>query len=407
MSKRTSEHLYRFRRFKKYKCYLYQHLHKHNHNIKYIKVQPLEIINRDLNLSKRQFRRERRLAELDWIKKLQTAYPLGLNDNIMGQGSISRSSNINVMNLVIPRKRNKRSHGKRINRNVRKQHRSDSSITDLIKIFKNNGRHHLFCKLCSIPISKLNSIRLECSTISHASPLYEGALIISSFCYYKLFPKIENPEDHIRHFIKLTYINRGLDFINISSIFMDPNIQDLIPPYFSNTEPPIVSYKYKKPTRNIIFNYTKTTTDEELDTNIPLSCDCAKSDFRYAPCDHVVTGDLSIVNDPEVINFLKKGPKFRPPTKINWNSCLNCIKTSLLSYCKSWIRREGADSKSLDRFINKFMAIVQLRISQFQNSFVDFRPNTYLNRIKSKIRLLGLRYVFVPADKAANNVVVV
>ena len=311
------------------------------------------------------------------------------------------------MNLVNPRKRNKRSHGKRINRNVRKQHRSDFNIVDLIKLFKNNGRHSLYCKLCSIPISKLNRIRLDCDTISHTSPLYEGALIISSFCYNKLFPQIDRQEDHIRHFIKLTYINRGLDFINISSIFQDPNIKDLIPPYFSNTEPPIVSYKYKKPTRNIIFNYTSATTDEDLDRNVPLSCDCTKSDFRYAPCDHVVTGDLTIVEDPELIKFLKKGPKFRPPSKINWTSCFENIKTALLTYCKSWIRREGAESKSLDKFINKFLSVVKLRISHFQNSFVEFRPNTYLNRIKSKLRLLGSRYVFVPADKAANNVVVV
>ena len=325
----------------------------------------------------------------------------------MGQGNISRTSSINVMNLISPRKRNKRSHGIRINRNVRKHHRSDFSITDLVKIFKNNGRHNLFCKLCSIPVSKLNKIRLDCDTISHVSPLYEGALIISAFCYNKLFPQIDSPLDHIRHFIKLTYINRGLDFINISSIFMDPTIKELIPPYFTNTEPPIISYKYKKPTRNIIFNYTSITTDEDLHSNIPISCDCANSDFRYAPCGHIVTGDLNIVDDPEVIKFLKKGPKFRPPSKINWNSCFDCVNTALQSYCKTWIRREGADSKSLDKFKNKFMSIVKLRISHFQNTFVEYRPHTYINRIKSKLRLLGSRYVFVPADKAANNVVVV
>ena len=140
------------------------------------------------------------------------------------------------------------------------------------------------------------------------------------------------------------------------------------------------------------------------------NCHCkmhTNSDFKYVPCDHVVTGDLTIVKDPEVINFLKKGPKFRPPSKINWNSCFDCIKTALLSFCKSWIKREEADTKSLDNFINNFMSIVKLRINHFQNSFVEFRPNTYLKRIKTKMRSLGSQYVFVPADKAANNVVIV
>ena len=40
LSKRTQEHLYRFRRLKKYKSFVYQHLKKFKHNIKFIKVQP-------------------------------------------------------------------------------------------------------------------------------------------------------------------------------------------------------------------------------------------------------------------------------------------------------------------------------------------------------------------------------
>ena len=34
--KRSSEHLYRFRKHKKFKCLLYQHLAKHKHNLKFV-----------------------------------------------------------------------------------------------------------------------------------------------------------------------------------------------------------------------------------------------------------------------------------------------------------------------------------------------------------------------------------
>ena len=42
---------------------------------------------------------------------------IGLNDNIMGKGNISRTSSIDIMDIVDKRNRNQRSHGKRINRN--------------------------------------------------------------------------------------------------------------------------------------------------------------------------------------------------------------------------------------------------------------------------------------------------
>ena len=265
------EHLYRFRRHKKFRSIIYQHLTKHNHHIKFLKVQPLEIVEKIPGQSKREFVRSRKECELSWIKKLQTAYPLGLNDNIMGQGNISKTSAIDIMHLVSKKLRRRRSHGIRINRNKRAQHRTSVSLRDLLYIFKNNGRHNLLCKLCSIPIPKLYSIFTECDTISYFSPLYEGARIIEAFCYHKLFPRIDKPEDHKKYFLKIKFINSGIDHINLSGIFRNPDIQKLVPPYFDNTEPPILSYTYKKPSRNVIFNYNSVTSDLDIESNYPTS----------------------------------------------------------------------------------------------------------------------------------------
>ena len=221
-------------------------MNKHKHDIKFIKVQPLEIVKKENGQSHKQHAISRQICELSWIKKLQTAYPIGLNDNIMGQGNISRTSNIDVLDIVSKNLRNKRSHGKRINRNKRKHHRISISLSNLLTIFKNNGRHNLFNKLCTIPVLKLNSILDQCNSISHASPRYEVAQIISAFCYHKLYPTIDKPEDHKRHFLNLPFISKGIDLIDLSSIFRDSKITKTIPSYFDNIEPPILSYTYKK-----------------------------------------------------------------------------------------------------------------------------------------------------------------
>ena len=189
---------------------------------------------------------------------MQTAYPLGLNDNIMGKGNISRTSSIDIMDIVDKRNRNQRSHGKRINRNKRVKQRTNFSLKELLIIFKNNGRHHIY-----------TDIYTESQNISFQSRVYEGARIITAFCYHRLFPRIDKVEDHKRHFLSIKYINRGIDFINLSSIFNDSSVQSLIPPYFDNTEPPIISYSYKKSSRNLIFNYTSTTSDADIENNTP------------------------------------------------------------------------------------------------------------------------------------------
>ena len=81
-----------------------------------------------------------------WIKKLQKAYPHGLNDNIIGKGNIYRTSSIDIMAIVDKLNRNQRSHGKRINRNKRAKQRINFSLKALLIIFKNNRRHQLLCK---------------------------------------------------------------------------------------------------------------------------------------------------------------------------------------------------------------------------------------------------------------------
>ena len=85
--------------------------------------------------------KKRRLsAELNWIKRLQTPYPLGLNDQIYQQGNIL---SINVFSLKPDVRRKRRSHGVRRNGQSRRKQRLNRSLDDLLRIAKNNGRHEL------------------------------------------------------------------------------------------------------------------------------------------------------------------------------------------------------------------------------------------------------------------------
>ena len=43
------------------------------------------------------------------------------------------------------------------------------------------------------------------------------------------------------------------------------------------------------------------------------------SQFLYAPCGHIVTGDLNIVRNVKLRDLLSKGPKYREPVSYSWH----------------------------------------------------------------------------------------
>ena len=64
---------------------------------------------------------------------------------------------------------------------------------------------------------------------------------------------------HLIHIVYLwarTFVNKGIEFINLPSIFKDKSVIPSIPTYFENKEPPIICYKYNKPIRSTVLTIT-------------------------------------------------------------------------------------------------------------------------------------------------------
>ena len=81
--------------------------------------------------------------------------------------------------------------------------------------------------LSSLPISVLRSLDTEANTFyNRTNRLYDAALLTRWYTPHALRPvKI----DHIKHFIEIAFINKGMDFINLPSIFRDKSVQSSIP----------------------------------------------------------------------------------------------------------------------------------------------------------------------------------
>ena len=123
-----------------------------------------------------------------------------------------------------------------------------------------------------MPISVLRNLELEPNKLyDRANKLYKAALLTRCYVQNFLSPYMDSEVNHKRHFIKIPFINKGMELIDLHSIFKDSLVISSIPNYFNNSETPIICYKYNKPIRSTIFNFNKNVTDIDIDSHTPDS----------------------------------------------------------------------------------------------------------------------------------------
>ena len=97
------------------------------------------------------------------------------------------------------------------------------------------------------------------------------AILTRCYTQHALRPYIDSEINHIRHFIKIQFVNKGIEFINLPRTFKDKSVIFSIPTYFDNKESPIICYKYNKPICSAVFNYNQLVTELDIENSIPDS----------------------------------------------------------------------------------------------------------------------------------------
>ena len=124
--------------------------------------------------------------------------------------------------LLDIRKRNNGSHGKRKNGNLDRKSKHVLALSELSIILKHSGRHMALSRLVTLSISSLRNLDIEANKFyDRAHRLYDAALLTQCYTQHALRPYIDSEINHIRHFIKIKFVNKGIEFINLPSIFKD------------------------------------------------------------------------------------------------------------------------------------------------------------------------------------------
>ena len=108
-------------------------------------------------------------------------------------------------------------------------------------------------------------------------------------------------------------------------------------------------------------------------------------------------------------HFLRKGPKYRLPSRIDFTKCRIIVEEALQTYCKRWCKKEGVGVHVLNDWKNKFLLIVDIRIENFTTHPYLYKqpPSRSVKVLKRKMEKLHSKYAIAPASKAANYVIII
>ena len=176
-----------------------------------------------------------------------------------------------------------------------------------------------------------------------------------------------------KNLIKLHFVNKGMDMINISKIINDKNAKKSLPTHFNKTEQISTVYILTKTIQSKIFNhkeFIKTLdTNDILDNMNNLPCNCTTSPFTDPNHGHIVTGHIHIAQNNKLRKLLCKGPKYREPVSINFSNCKTEIKNSLTEFSSDWCNNKGVPVKYFTHWISIVMGKVNKIIKELKNKF--------------------------------------
>ena len=135
------------------------------------------------------------------------------------------------------------------------------TLVDIVdKIDQPEGVHHIKTKLflVSIPeICHVQQLALESTNHDFSSAEYRATVIILDIAQHRLFRpvRIDVPVEKPKYFMKIKYLHKGIDAINLPGLLRSKLVTNKMPVYFKNREPPIISYQYTDTVASELFSF--------------------------------------------------------------------------------------------------------------------------------------------------------
>ena len=365
----------------------------------------------------------RRNREDQWMLKLRTIFPYGLNDglNSMQSNNTPQYTSDGIDGVVgvlfppLPRLYNRTGRVRNHNNNL------NSS-------FMSNIKQWLSLNICSASfnirtcLSGMNKKNLKITAYEINEFLsstgddflyfqwYRMALDIIESKLYKP-PILKERKSIPKYKLNIEFVNKSLEFINLPQILRSKTVKENSPHMMDDTDVPMVVYSLSQTIRSKVFNYKKFVNNLDLDLfshnikSVPCHCNKYDKSFIEPNAKHILTGDLNIIKNNKLRKLLSKGPKYREPEKIDWNMAKIVIEASLNSYIEHLANVKGVSPPYFDNWKHTILECVDDKVTHFSPR-IKHRKVQVLNDVEVKRELKTLRdhFILVPIDKASNNI---
>ena len=116
----------------------------------------------------------------------------------------------------------------------------------------------------------------------------------------------------------------------------------------------------------------------------------------------------AIIPNSKLRDLIAKGPKYREPYKGDWDKNLSLSCEAVDQYALQWAKREMVELSVLSSWKEMVKGQIEERISKLKQNFKQPTGKVLQNvDVKACLSDLRNKYVFVPADKAPNNIIII
>ena len=227
--------------------------------------------------------------------------------------------------------------------------------------------------------------------------------LIKDICLFKLQRyQLQKPKND--NFLVVQLDNKLIENVNLAHILKSQDVKSLFPHPSNNISTPNVSYSYTRTIRSHILNYRQTIEDIG-NTNFICNCKNYPDRFVNNTYGHIYTGDLEIIENPNLKNLLRNGLNYRDqqaPCKV---TALQCITSAIDKYIEKTSGKVNKTIREFSAWRREILNTVKGKLDSMQSykyfsSLKDAEVNRELKKLKED-------FVLTPVDKAANNIAIV
>jgi hypothetical protein len=351
-----------------------------------------------------------------FIRQFVTAYPFGLNDKIDKYGNVSeirsehKSKNSPYFTCKTPRR--KRSHG--IKGKKHQKIANEAILEQFVQKFQlfninTTANCRVYQWLRSLKHKEITEFFAYLNNLKNKFSYTLIIRTISAFLSSKGVLAIKHQPRPKPQYFKIPFINKAMQWLKFENLLQHSHIRNALPPdtckTFLNYR---TTYKYEAPLCLEICNYGTFLTkldNKQLIETLQSTCECHNNPFIYTKCGHIITGDLSFIQDQELRHLMEKGAKFRKPMEIKYPETQTKAAVSIFEYFRQISTKTNTPMNDMLPALQQAYRILNIRIRNLKNQQNNHSHVNKREQHTASLSNLHKKFIIAPADKAGNNFV--